>query len=163
MKRILVIVLLSLLFLIIDNSVMPFISIRGYYPNLLFIFAISLSIINGPEEGIFFGILTGAMQDLYFTNAFGINIFTNMLMCVAAGIFGKSIRKEKLLMPVLSTFLLSFVKGVIVFCLLYLLKQKTHIEDVIFNSMYSMIISIIMYKKIYKLCEKRFMVKQWKF
>lgn len=163
MRRILVAFSLSLLFLILDNTLMPFISIKGYYPSLLFLFSICFSIINGPEDGLFVGIFTGAIQDLYFFNGFGINIFTNMLMCVAAGFIGKSIFKEKPIIPVLSCFFLSAIKGVLVFCILYLVKQQTHIQDVLYNSIYGMVVSIIIYRKIYKLCKKDYMIKQWKF
>lgn len=163
MRRILVVFSLSLLFLILDNSFIPFISIKGYYPSLLFLFSICFSIISGPEDGLWVGIFTGALQDLYFSNGFGINILTNMLICVAAGFIGKGILKEKSIIPVLSCFALSITKGVLIFCILYLLKQQTHIQDSLYNSIYGMVISIIMYRKVFKLCKKNYMIKEWKF
>jgi len=42
--------LISLVLLILDNSFMPFLAIKGAFPSLLFVFAIAYSIINGKKE-----------------------------------------------------------------------------------------------------------------
>ena len=41
-----ILIIISLVFLILDNSLMPFLAIKGAFPSLLFTFAIAYSIIN---------------------------------------------------------------------------------------------------------------------
>ena len=60
------VIIISLVLLILDTSFISFFSINGIYPSLLFTFAIGYSIINGEKEGVFIGILTGILQDIFF-------------------------------------------------------------------------------------------------
>ena len=79
MKRLYLIIILIVL-LIIDNTLLPYYSIKGSFPSLLFVFAIAYSIIRGKEEAIFIGIVSGFLQDIFFFSGFGVNLFLNMLL-----------------------------------------------------------------------------------
>jgi rod shape-determining protein MreD len=151
------------LFLILDSTLVPFFAIRGYYPSLLLLFAIFYSIINGSWDGLWIGIFSGILQDIYFFNGFGVNAFSNMLICTAAGFIGIGIFKEKSLIPIVSSFALTLGKGIIVYAVLYVAKVYTPFENIIFNSLYSMVVSVFMYKTIYRLCSKEYMQKKWSF
>lgn len=163
MRKVLTIVLLSVVFLILDNTLMPLIAIKGVYPSLLFIFIISYSIINGMNEGTAVGILGGALQDVYFCSVFGINTLINMLLCLVAAQIGKSIFKEKSLIPVFAIFALSILKGACVFVMLFLIKQRTYIEISLYRSIYNFVIAIFMYRFIYKISQKKYMKREWRF
>lgn len=163
MKKVITLFCIVTILIILDNSFIPFFSIKGFYPSLTFIFIISYSIINGIWEGIWIGVFSGLLQDLYFINAMGINAFTNMICCILAAFIGKNIFKEKLLIPVLSEFLLSILKGLILFIILYALKMKLNIKPVFASGIYNMIISIVAYRLTLKLCSLDYMQKDWKF
>jgi rod shape-determining protein MreD len=162
MKK-LILILLSVLFIVLDNTLMPFFAIYTYYPSLLFLFAICYSIVNGKWEGLWMGVFSGVLQDLYFGSVFGINSFANMLVCVAAAEVGENIFKEKSFIPVVSSFFLTAMKGFIVYVILYLVGQKSDIQVALYNSLYTMILAIFMYKRVYKLSQKPFMKREWKF
>jgi len=163
MKRVLTIIFLCILFLILDNTLMPLIKISGVYPSLIFTFALCYSIVSSPKDAVIIGVFTGALQDLYFLNSFGINTLTNMLMCLVAAEIGKSIFIEKSLLPIVSSFALSVVKGLMVFFIMFLIKQYTYIEIVFYHGIYNLIVSIFMYKFVYKLSQKEYMKKEWRF
>ena len=63
MKRVLTIVFLCILFLILDNTLMPLLKINGAYPSLIFTFALCFSIVSSPKDAVIIGIFTGALQD----------------------------------------------------------------------------------------------------
>ncbi|MFL0195770.1 rod shape-determining protein MreD [Clostridium sp. WILCCON 0269] len=163
MKKILVLGLLSILLFILDNILMPFFAIRTFYPSLLLIFIICYSIVNGRWEGLWLGVFVGLLQDVYFSRGFGINGFTNMIICVIAGAIGDSIFKEKRLIPVISCFLLVLLKGTLVFGILYLHGVYVNIINVLLGSIYDMILCIFIYKPVYNLCNKEYMQVKWKF
>ena len=163
MKRVLTVVFLCILFLILDNTLMPLLKINSVYPSLIFTFALCFSIVSSPKDAVIIGIYTGALQDLYFMNGFGINMLTNMLMCAVAAEIGKSIFIEKSLLPIVSSFVLSAVKGLIVFSILFLVKQYSHLETVFYQGIYNLIVSIFMYRFTYKLSQKEYMKKEWRF
>lgn len=163
MKRILTIVLLCILFLILDNTLMPLLKINGAYPSLLFTFALCYSIVSSPRDAIIIGVFTGALQDVYCFNVFGINMLSNMLMCFVAANIGKSIFVEKSFFPIISSFALSLVKGLIVFCILFLINQHMPMEVILYQAIYNLVVCIFMYKSTYKLSQKQYMKREWKF
>ncbi|WP_125152607.1 rod shape-determining protein MreD [Clostridium rectalis] len=163
MRKVVTLICISLILFIIDNAFVPFISIKGFTPSLLFIFIIGFSIMNGSWEGLWLGVFAGLLQDLYFNNILGINAFTNMICCTIAGFIGVGIFKQKMLIPTISNLFLSVFKGVLVFIILYLVGIKMEIKNIIFGSIYNMIIAIPSYKYIYKLCNKNYMQRKWKF
>ncbi|OBR92000.1 MULTISPECIES: rod shape-determining protein MreD [Clostridium] len=163
MKKLLVLVLLSVLLFILDNSLMPFFAVKSFYPGLLIIFVICYSIVNGTWEGMWLGVFAGLLQDIYFSYGFGINSFTNMIVCVIAGIVGNSIFRKRRLIPVISCFLLVLFKGLLIMGILYSCGVYVNIKNVFFTGIYDMILCIFMYKPIYNLCSKDYMEAKWKF
>ncbi|MEW9096651.1 MAG: rod shape-determining protein MreD [Clostridiaceae bacterium] len=163
MRKIVTLFSIVLILFIGDNSIIPFLAIKGFGPSLLFVFIVSYSIINGSWEGLWLGIFAGLLQDIYFSNVLGINALTNMLSCVIAGYVGINIFKEKILIPVATSFLLSIFKGILVFMLLYIVGVSMPLRNIFFNSLYNMLISILIYKFVFKLCNKDYMERKWKF
>lgn len=163
MKKIVTLIGISLLLAILDNVFTPYILINGYYPSLLFVFLICYSINFGIWEGLWIGILVGVLQDVFFINAFGVNSLINMLCGVLAGYIGSNIFKEKIVIPIISTFLLSIFKGIMILSILYILKIYVNIDRILFNSLYNMVIALFTYKLVYKFGQKEYMQKKWKF
>jgi rod shape-determining protein MreD len=163
MKRILTVVFLCILFLILDNTLMPLLKVKGAYPSLIFTFALCYSIVSPPKDAVIIGVFTGALQDLYFLNGLGINMLSNMLMCVIAAKIGKGIFIEKSFLPVVSSFVLSLIKGLMVFSILFLINQYTQVTAILYKAIYNFVVCIFMYKLTYKLSQKKYMKKEWKF
>lgn len=163
MKKILTLFIICVLFLVLDNTLIPFFAVRGCYPSFLLIFCIFYSIVNGSWEGLWLGIFSGLLQDVYFFNGYGVNTFSNMLVCAAAGFIGVGIFKEKSLIPVVSTFVLTLLKSIIVFVILFIAKVHFPFVNMLYTSLYTMAVSIFMYKWIYRLCQKEYMQRKWSF
>ena len=164
MKKIIYLFLITLLLFILDNTLIPFIAINHIYPSILLVFIISYAIINGSFEGMILGILAGAFQDLYFSKCIGINMLSNMVICLLAAEIGKSIFKDKSIVPIVSTFFLSFIKGLFVLGVLFLLRVKTAgITVVLYKALYDMVISVLLYRFVFKLSETKTMKKEWRF
>lgn len=163
MKRVGTVVLILILLTILDNSLMPFLSIKHIYPSLVFIFVVFYSIINGNVSAVYVGVFSGLLQDVYIMNGIGINMFINMVICLIAAEIGKNIFKDKSVIPIITCFGLSILKGILMFIILYLVGQRFYVNTILYVSLYNMIISILIYKKVYRLCQKDFMIKKWRF
>jgi rod shape-determining protein MreD len=163
MIKVLVLFALSILMFVIDNFFMPFIGIGGVYPSMLLVFCILFSVQNGKWEGMWLGVFCGLLQDLFFTNVFGLNVITNMTVCLLAGVIGTNIFKDKKFLPVASCFALSFLKGVMIFASLYIIDINMSISRIFFVSVYNMVVAFFMYRSVYDLCQKDYMQIQWKF
>ena len=149
--------------MILDNALMPFISIKGVYPSLLFLFVICFSIINGSKSAVVLGIFSGLLQDIYFIDGIGINMLLNMIICLIAARIGGTIFKDKAIIPVLTCILLMLLKGIFMLIILYILGHHVYLKIIVYRSIYSIPFSILMYIIVYKLCERPFMVKNWRF
>lgn len=163
MKKVITLGLIGLMLIILDNSVVPFFAFRGYYPSLAFVFIVCYSIVNGSSEGIWIGLFCGLFQDLYFFTGFGINSLTNILICALAGVFGLNLFKQKIIIPVISIFVFSIIKGIMIFVIMYFFRISISVQGVVTISIYNLIIAFIFYKTIYKFCSKEFMKVKWKF
>lgn len=158
-----ILVLVSIILLIIDNSLMPYFKIMDSYPSLLFIFAVAYSMINGREEGIIIGILSGLLQDIFFANAFGVNSLLNMLICLIAAIIGENIYKEKKFIPVISMMFLYLLKIVGIYISFKLMGNYIDFEIGIFTSIYSAIIMFFGYDYVLKLYTNEYKKSKWRF
>ena len=76
----LIIILVSIGLLILDNSLVPFFSIKGAYPSLLFVFAIAYSIINGKEKAIFIGVVSGMLTRYFLFSWIWSKFFTEFII-----------------------------------------------------------------------------------
>lgn len=158
-----ILVLISLLLLILDNSLMPFFSIKVAYPTLIFTFAIAYSIIYGRKEAVIIGVTSGLLQDIFFYNGFGVNSLINMLLCLLAAIIGENIYREKKLIPVVSTVVLSLLK-VFAIALILKLSDKTVNGTIgIYSSIYNAVVMFLGYNFVLRLYDNNDKKKSWRF
>ena len=162
MKRLIVFIIMILL-LVLDNSLCPFFAISRAVPSLLFVFAIAYSIIYGKTEATIVGIFSGVLQDIYFTNCFGINCLVNMICCFIVATIGESIWKEKKVVPVASMFGISIFKYYIVCLILYLIGINTEIIRGVFIAVYNSVIMFFVYSIIFKYYKKEHNEVTWRF
>ncbi|WP_066895578.1 rod shape-determining protein MreD [Clostridium nigeriense] len=158
-----ILILISLVLLILDNSLMPFLSIKEAFPSLLFTFAVAYSIINGREEAVTIGVISGFLQDIYFYNGFGVNSLINMLICLLAAIIGENIYREKKFIPTISMFFLYLLKVFSIFLILKVAKRTINIEIGLYSSIYSSVIMFLGYNFVLRLYDKKNKKRSWRF
>lgn len=164
MKKIITITVLIILLYIMDSTWVPlFINIHGYSPSLLMIFILSYSIINGSYEGIWVGAFAGILQDVFFIHTFGVNGFINVLLCFLAGHIGKSLFRQKKTVPTVLVGFFTAIKETIIIGYLYIYGASINFYTILAPSIFNLILAFFIYKLIYKLCQKDFMIKEWKF
>ncbi|OOM75725.1 rod shape-determining protein MreD [Clostridium puniceum] len=159
----LVIILVSIALLILDNSLIPFFSIRGVYPSLLFVTAIAYSIVNRKEKAVFVGVVSGILQDIFFFNGFGVNSLLNLLLCLLANYIGVGIVKEKKLIPVISIFIITIMKYLGVFTVFYLADIEIQFSKSIIMGIYNSIIMFFVYKVVMNIYDDEYSKRRWRF
>ena len=133
----LILILVSIGLAILDNSIIPFFSIRGGYPSLLFTFAIAYSLVNKREKSVFIGVVSGVIQDIFFFNGFGVNCFLNLLLCFLASLIGEGMIKNKRMVPVVSMFVITMLKYIGVFAVFYILNIKLDLSKSVYMALYN--------------------------
>ncbi|MPQ42495.1 rod shape-determining protein MreD [Clostridium tarantellae] len=162
MKRV-VLLLICILLLILDNTVMPFFSVKGITPSLLFTFAILFSLINGYWEAIIIGAFSGVLQDVYSMYPFGINSLLNLIVCLIAAGIGENIFKHKRLIPLVTTLGLTILKYLGLFLIGKLIHMIIPVRGFFILGIYNTILAFFLYGFVYNLSNKKLMKQQWKF
>lgn len=158
-----IVILVSIILLILDNSFMPFLSIRGAFPSLLFVFAINYSIVNGVKDAVLIGVISGLLQDIFFYNGMGINSLSNLLLCVLAAVIGENIFKNKKLIPVLTMLVVSILKVGFVYLFIKADGNEISIYMALQSTIYNTVIMFLGYKFVLKLCDKEYRESSWRF
>lgn len=159
----LIVIGISIVLVILDNSFIPFFSIKGAYPSLLFTFAIAYSLINGKKKATFIGVLSGILQDIFFFHGFGVNSLLNLLLCLIASIIGESIFRNKRLIPVVSMFVLTIIKYIGVFVIFYFINIDIDLSKIIVMSIYNSIIMLLGYGLVLKVSNEEYTKHKWRF
>lgn len=163
-KKILYLFLIITILFIFDNTIITFFAIKNIYPSVLFVFIVCYSIINGYGEATIIGVITGILQDIYFPGVMGINMLINMLICLMAAKIGKGIFKDKVIIPIFSTFLLSLLKSIAIFAIFILIGASNNfLHLIIYKAIYEMIIALLIYRIILKFSETKTIKKEWRF
>lgn len=162
MKRI-IIIAISLFLLILENTILPSYSIMQGYPSILFVFAIAFSIINGKEDAMFIGIVSGLLQDLFFINGFGINLLVNFLLCLLAAKIGEGIFKNNRVIPVISCLILSMLKIVMIAILFIPFGKKINLNMALMSAILNTIVMVIGYKFVLTTSKKYWKKDEWRF
>lgn len=159
----LIIILVSIGLTILDNSIVPFFSIKGAYPSLLFTFAIAYSLVNTKEKSIFIGITSGILQDIFFFNGFGVNCFTNLLLCFMAAKVGENMIKEKKTVPVIFMFIATILKYIGIFIIFYCLNIKMDLAKCVIVAVYNSVVMFFTYKYVINIYDDEYTKQRWRF
>ena len=159
----LILILVSIGLVILDNSLVPFFSIKGAYPSLLFVFAIAYSLINGKEKATFIGVISGVLQDVFFFYGFGVNSLLNLLLCLLASFVGEGIIKNKRLIPVVSIFFITIIKYIGAIIIFYLLDINIQFSNSITMGIYNGVVMFFAYKLVMNIYDDEYSKQRWRF
>lgn len=159
----LIVVGISIILVILDNSFVPFFTIKGAYPSLLFTFAIAYSLINGKKKATFAGALSGMLQDIFFFHGFGVNSLLNLLICILASMIGEAIFKNKRLIPVCSMFFLTILKFIGIILVFHFVNIDIKFLGCLIMAIYNSVIMFFAYPLVMKISNEEYTKHKWRF
>lgn len=142
--------------IVIQSTVLPLITIKGVYPDLLMVIVVSYSLLSGKEKGMGIGFFAGLLQDLAFGNIFGINTLAKMAVGYIFGLAERKVFKEKVLLPVVATAVATLLHSLVGAVVLFLLGYKFDIVTSLMNNVlplmgYNVMIAIPIHHVVYRL------------
>ncbi len=106
--KILFYALTILIIILIQSTILEYLSILNIQPNIMIVFIICIALLNGNIEGASVGFAAGLLQDMLFGYSVGFYALLGMYLGYAAGSSNKRLYKEHLIVAVLFTFIWSF-------------------------------------------------------
>ncbi|MCW8803004.1 MAG: rod shape-determining protein MreD [Ignavibacteriaceae bacterium] len=135
---------------IIQLTVIPFISIQGVVPNLILIAVVYFSIANGQIFGTVTGASYGLVYDLISGSLVGSNVLSNTVAGFIAGYFSGETKREKYLCTYSFSLvvLISALIDAMIFSFFSVIDFNTNFLQALFNhallpSIYTSIVSIL--------------------
>jgi len=135
---------------LIQITVVPFISVQGVVPNLLLIAVVYFSISNGQIFGTVTGAVYGLLFDLISGNLVGSNMLSQTVAGFIAGYFSSETRREKYLYTYSFTLvvLISALINAMIFSFFSVMDFNTNFLQALFNhallpSIYTSIVGIL--------------------
>lgn len=142
---------------LVQLTVIPFVSIQGVVPNLLLIAVVYFSILYGQTFGTVTGAAYGLLFDLISGNLVGSNMLSLTVAGFIAGYFSGETRRDKYLYTYSFTFvvLMGALVNAMIFSFFTVMDFNTNFLQALFNhallpSIYTSIVSILVVVVPYK-------------
>jgi rod shape-determining protein MreD len=116
-KKIIFYSLFIILFLLLQTTLMKYVTVYGVRPNLLIVFVILTALIRGNVEGGTVGFFAGLAADMLFGGLLGFHALMGMFTGIAAGSVNRRLFRENLLVAVFFTFVYSVLYEMVVYIL----------------------------------------------
>ena len=151
MKRKIGELILIVFFYLIQCTYGRYIAIGGITPNLLIIIPVLFGFLNGKNEGIYVGLVSGLLYDLLFNSMIGFSSLIFMYIGYFAGCYYKKYEESEMLFPLLILLIGNMAFGLIAYIGNFLLHNKLDIlyymtRIVIPEVVYTIFVTIIIYK-----------------
>ena len=100
-KQVLINILFIVLAFTVQNCVFPLLPFLSASPNLLLILTFSFGFIHGKNAGVFYGVLSGLLLDLFYSGPFGFYTLIYIYIGYANGIFTKYYYEDYITLPLI--------------------------------------------------------------
>ncbi len=123
-KQVLLNVLLILLAFTIQNCVFPLLPFLAATPNLLLILTFSFGFIHGKNAGMFYGMLSGLLLDLFYSGPFGFYSLVYVYIGYINGIFTKYYYEDYITLPLILSVFNELGYSMYVYVLRFLIRGR---------------------------------------
>lgn len=150
--------LLALAFLI-QTSIFPLLPFLGATPNLLLILTFSVSFIHGSEKGMFFGLLTGLLLDMFYSGPFGFYSLIYVIIAYINGRFHHVYYEEYITVPLVLCTLSSLLYHSYIYIFRFLIRAKYDVlyylwHIVLPSVIFSLLVTLLVYKFFFSFMKK---------
>lgn len=152
--RYIIYLIISTIIFIFQTTLCQYIAIAGIKPNFMLIFVVSIAFLKGNSEGLLTGIIMGLLQDCYFSQVIGSNLFLYALIGYFVGCLTEHFNKDNIVAPVFITFIATLFYNLGFYMLNITLRGYTTLNsyiilnilpELIYNIIFAFIIYFILY------------------
>jgi rod shape-determining protein MreD len=167
-RRYSLIFIFSVFIILLQQAVVSKLDIFGVGFDLVFVFVICFSLIRDELECVVLALLCGIIRDSFFPSIFGINTVVYLVAAYILSQMQKRIYKDAIIIPAISAFSLTVLKGLLYFAYFYIAAIKFNfvsqvVNQVLLESVYNSLLSLIVYRVVKKLSITKIMQQDWKF
>lgn len=124
LKQISINILFILLAFTIQNCVFPLLPFLAATPNLLLILTFSFGFIHGREAGMFYGVISGLMLDLFYSGPFGFYTLIYVYIGYFNGSFTKYYYEDYINLPLILSVINSLGYSIYIYIFRFLIRGR---------------------------------------
>ncbi len=157
--RKIVIVFLLFLNLFLQTSVAAWFSPHAIFPNFFVILTSLIGFLNGKKAGIFTGLISGVLIDLYSTTPFGFHILCLVYIGYCSGYLKRTFYHDDVVLPSLLVGACDFVYNLVMFVFFFLLQGNTgfnyyFVHTIFPDVLMTMLVTLLIYQFVHKVDQK---------
>lgn len=152
-----------LLWLLLDQTLLPFLSVYESSGSLLFTFMGLFMLMTDEQDAFYIGLITGVMQDLFFPYVFGLNTLLNVLLFLILSKIGLTLKEGKKTVPVFSVSIAQGVKTLIMILTLWIFGIKGNYHALLIMPLYTAVLGILLYRPCVSYSRIPIVKKEWRF
>lgn len=131
---------------ILDTSFMPYMSFGDFYPSLLTLYFFIYCLNNDKYSITFFSLYVGVIQEVFFNNSFGLNIFLNLSIGLMMLYLSNKFNSHKYILSVFVVTAVSMFKNLLISMYVFIfLKINISIIGMFHEFIYTFIIVLFIY------------------
>ncbi|MFY9174323.1 MAG: rod shape-determining protein MreD [Peptococcia bacterium] len=112
----LALVVLAIISLLLQSTILPYLTVGGVTPDLILVLAVLYSIFQGPKRGALMGFILGLMEDLFLGRFIGMKALTVGLTSLIVGWFAQRAFRENIIVPILAMVTATLFSELIYLC-----------------------------------------------
>lgn len=151
MKRAFINVVLILLAFTIQNCVFPLLPFLSAAPNLLLILTFSFGFIEGKEAGMYYGLLSGLLLDLFYSGPFGFYTLIYIYIGYTNGICTKYYYEDYITLPLILSVINELAYNLYIYVLRFLIRGRLNFmfyfrEIIIPEIIFTVVTTLLVYR-----------------
>ena len=135
MKRIIFNILMIILAFTVQNCIFPLLPFLSASPNLLLILTFSFGFIHGKEAGMYYGLLSGLLMDLFYSGPFGFYTLIFIYVGYVNGICTKYYYEDYITLPLILSVLNDLAYNLYIYVFRFLIWKRLGIGYYFMNLM----------------------------
>ena len=148
-KQILLNILLILLAFTVQNCVFPLLPFLAATPNLLLILTFSFGFIHGKNAGMFYGVISGLLLDLFYSGSFGFYTLIYIYIGYFNGIFTRYYYEDYITLPLLLSLASDLIYNLYIYVFRFLIRNRLNfghylvsiiIPEIIFTTVTTLVV-----------------------
>lgn len=154
MKRIIFMILISILCFLLQTTVFQKIALADTVPNLILILIVAIGYMRGPVEAMFFGLFCGLLIECQYNQVIGVYGFIYMFIGYLSGVCNKIYYRDDYTMPIILVAVCDVIFNFSYYIIGFLLRNRTSLFYYVRRIMlpelvYTVLVSVLLYKLIH--------------
>lgn len=159
MRRKIVLFIIITICFVLQTTLFKSFAIAGISPNLLIIAVSSFGFMRGKKEGLWIGLFSGLLIDIFCGNYLGVYALIYMYIGYINGFFQKRFYPDDIKLPMLLIGGSDIVYNLVVYLVMFLFRSRFAIADyfasiILPEFVYTMVITIFLYYLLLKINQK---------